>query len=326
MPITDFNIRSGSVDVEQIMRQIRARIREKRGVDYTEEEVQELASMKLEKFLDPTKVRSDLLDYFRSRSVGRPMPSLPSPLPSLPPPPQLQNYSFEADTIYVSSRGIVGRLLRLLRQLLTPILKLFFNPNPIVHSLHLQARINEHLINEPLLNHELIEHLTKVYHAQLEWFAERFKLRDELDALNYEVLNNLVVELTRLGIDVKNLKMRVESLSSRIDFDERRARALESVVQYRPDAVSSAQPPTDAAPSEAEGEAPARSRRRRRRGRRRSGSRAPGTTVGTPEPGLAHESPTSENVSGPASAEPEPSPPNPASNPEPTNGGGHSEP
>jgi len=31
--------------------------------------------------------------------------------------------------------------------------------------------------------------------------------------------------------------MRVESMSSRLDFDERRARALEGVVQYRPGAV-----------------------------------------------------------------------------------------
>ena len=42
-----------------------------------------------------------------------------------------------------------------------------------------------------------------------------------------------MLELTRLGIEVKNLKMRVESMSSRLDFDERRARALEGVVQYR---------------------------------------------------------------------------------------------
>jgi ribonuclease E len=43
-----------------------------------------------------------------------------------------------------------------------------------------------------------------------------------------------VLELTRLGIENKNLKMRVESLNSRMDFDERRARALEGVVQYKP--------------------------------------------------------------------------------------------
>ena len=58
--MADFNVRSDSVDVEQIMRQIRARIREKRGVDYTEAELQQLANVKLEKFLDPRGVRSDL--------------------------------------------------------------------------------------------------------------------------------------------------------------------------------------------------------------------------------------------------------------------------
>ena len=61
----DFNVRSDSVNVEQIMEQIRARIREKRGVDYTEQQIQELAAVKLEKFLDPRGVRSDLLEQFR---------------------------------------------------------------------------------------------------------------------------------------------------------------------------------------------------------------------------------------------------------------------
>ena len=50
------------------MEQIRARIREKRGVDYTEQQMRELAAVKLEKFLDPRGVRSDLLQRFRSAS------------------------------------------------------------------------------------------------------------------------------------------------------------------------------------------------------------------------------------------------------------------
>ena len=37
MLMPDFNVRSDSVNVEQIMEQIRARISEKRGVDYTEQ-------------------------------------------------------------------------------------------------------------------------------------------------------------------------------------------------------------------------------------------------------------------------------------------------
>ena len=51
--MADFNIRTDAVDVEQIMRQIRARIESKRGVDYTEQQIQELANVKLERFLNP---------------------------------------------------------------------------------------------------------------------------------------------------------------------------------------------------------------------------------------------------------------------------------
>ncbi len=72
--------------------------------------------------------------------------------------------------------------------------------------------------------------------------------------LYYELVHNLVLELTRVGIENRNLKMRLESLSSRMDFDERRARALETVVQYRPgtgparEPQQSAEPPQDDRP------------------------------------------------------------------------------
>src|SRR6476619_4342478 len=103
--MADFSVRSYSVNVEQIMEQIRARIREKRGVDYTEEQIRELAAVKLQKFLDPRGVRSDLLDQFRKTQ---------------PPysPPELPNFVFEGDTLFESSRG----WLRAIRKLLNPLL------------------------------------------------------------------------------------------------------------------------------------------------------------------------------------------------------------
>src|SRR5262245_35557116 len=226
--MTDFSIRSDNVDVEQIMRQIRARIREKRGVDYTEEEIRELANVKLEKFLDPRGVRSDLLEQFRRKREA-----------SLPP-----NFKFEDSTLYETHRGFLA----FMRKLLNPILKLFFNPNPLIEALHIQSKLN----------------------AQ----------QAALEPLYYEVIHNLVLETTRLGIDVKNLKMRVESMSSRLDFDERRARALEGVVQYRPGAVAPLQPPTgggnarDARGPESAEQSERRNRRRRRRGRRRPDDRS----------------------------------------------------
>ena len=55
------------------MRQIRARIRDKRGADYTEAEVRELASVKLDRFLDPRAVRSDLLGHFKRQHQPAPL-------------------------------------------------------------------------------------------------------------------------------------------------------------------------------------------------------------------------------------------------------------
>jgi hypothetical protein len=281
----DFTVRSDSINVEQIMEQIRARIREKRGADYTEQQIQELAAVKLEKFLDPRGVRSDLLDQFRRAQ---------------PPysPPELPNYSFEENTLFESHRGP----LRIMRRLLRPILKLFFNPNPLIQALNIQSRLNT---------------------AYAERQAKQEAARHTFDQLHYEVLHNLVVETTRLGIEVKNLKMRVESLTSRLEFNERRARALESVVAYKAspeDRVEVTPPPRDVRPEApaapavvkevdrpavavpsgqppSEGPGQRSRRRRRRRGRRGTGSVAtmmsPGQSGALPgQPGATADTQT----------------------------------
>ena len=197
--MADFSVRSDSVNVEQIMEQIRTRIREKRGVDYTEQQIRELAAVKLEKFLDPRGVRSDLLTQFKAQRAQEPV--------------EVPNFAFEDATLFESHRGPI----QWLRKLLLPILKLFFNPNPLIQALHIQSRLNT--IN-----------------------GERETARRQLDALYYELIHNLVLETTRLGIDVNNLKMRLESVSSRLEFNERRARALESVVVYKPSAGDEERP------------------------------------------------------------------------------------
>lgn len=203
--MSEISVKADAVDVEAIMRQIRARVREKRGVDYTEAEVQELAKVKLEQFLDPKGVRSDLVAQFRRRR----------PVSAAPP-----NYAFEDDTIYATHRGF----LRTMRRLLNPLLKLLFNPQPIAEALHIQSKVNAD------------------YH-------ERFRQSQEMDTLYYELAHNLALEVTRLGIEVHNLKMRAESLTSRMDFDERRGRALESVVQYKPQQQRQSPPPPRPQPS-----------------------------------------------------------------------------
>lgn len=66
----EFTFRSDDIDVERIMeriRAIRARIQEKRGVDYTQEQLRELASLQLERFQESKKVRSVT---YRSTTIG----------------------------------------------------------------------------------------------------------------------------------------------------------------------------------------------------------------------------------------------------------------
>jgi len=285
----DFNVRSDSVNVEQIMEQIRARIREKRGVDYTEQQLRELAAVKLEKFLDPRGVRSDLLQRFKERQPQYEKPRLPL-------------YTFEDTTIYETHRGP----LQWIRKMLQPLLKLLFNPNPIIHALHSQVEINA---------------------LNLEREEAQVKRRMEMESLYYEIIHNLVFELTRSGIEVKNLKMRVESLASRLEFNERRARALESVVVYKGASDESEEPATSAArpepnqapvpvamsasaplmpapaqpvqpsagasvPAEGPGQ---RSRRRRRRRGRRSGPPA-SAVMGAPAEGSIDEDSAGEQA------------------------------
>jgi len=251
--MSDFHVRSDAVDVEQIMEQIRRRIRDKRGVDYSEAQVRELATVRLEKFLDAKNLRSDLLEQFRK--------SRPADDVELPP----GTYEFEDTTLYDTHRG----LLRTIRRLLNPLLKLFFNPNMLVNVLHQQANLNRHFVQTT----------TQARVDRAAW-----------NSLYYEVLHNLVLETTRSSIELKNVKMRVEALSSRLDFSERRVRALEGVVQYRPEAVAprerrvepaesatgSVEPagvPGTAAAAAAGGglDSDGRRRRRRRRGRRGPG-------------------------------------------------------
>lgn len=138
--------------------------------------------------------------------------------------------------------------------------------------------------------------------------------------LNFALIHNLIIEVTRAGIEIRNLKMRVESLATRLDFSERRARSLEHPVQHRPSAHAPAaagdpgraaspshptSPPArrDADPGEgaARGDAQRR-RRRRRRGRGSAGGpgQAPADSASQQDAGSATE------AAGPAS-DPDPS-------------------
>src|SRR6187402_1921424 len=53
------------VDVEQIMRDIRARISTRHGIDFTPQQIQELAARRLEAILEPRHAKPALLEQMR---------------------------------------------------------------------------------------------------------------------------------------------------------------------------------------------------------------------------------------------------------------------
>jgi hypothetical protein len=298
----EFKIRSDSVNVEHIMQQIRARIREKRGVDYSEQQIRDLAAAAFERFLDPKGARAGLFEALRQGRV-----------------PPGENYSFEDTTLFDSHRAP----LRWIRRLLRPALKLYFNPNPLIQALHVQSRVNER--------------------------------NAESARMTYELLYNLVLETTRLNVELQALKMRVESAAARLDFAERRSRVAESRPPQRAQEAQPMSPgrsrgghmrtpppvlpmpPVQPVLGQAEAGAPAgsapqpqagrdgdqagggeaRRRKRRRRGRRGGAGRATGEVVTEgdesgaaagsdtaqaddrerpAEPGLSHDEPTGRDA------------------------------
>lgn len=265
--MSEFSIKSESIDVERIMEQIRQRLGEKRNTDYTEEQIRELANVKLDRFADPGAISSNLVESYRKRLKER---QATFNLASETPP----TYDFDPEIVYRSTRGITGRVLYLIRKLARPFIKIFFNPGPILHALTVQREVNA----------RYAEVFKQMVRTQSDFI--------EVAALNYEVMHNLVMEMTRLSIEMKNHTMRVESIAGRLDFAERRAQSLETVVQYRdgggpsPRRDTKDTKDTKDAPTSPEGSAE-KPRRRRRRGRRRpaaSAQSAPATGENTATP------------------------------------------
>ena len=132
--------RAEGIDVDQIVREIKARIAQRHGIDLSPSQIQELAARRLEAILDPRGIKPSLLEQLR-KSAGAPA------------------------------------LLRAIRKLLNPLLKLFFNPNPIAHALNTQAKLNKEA-------------------AKRE--QERERTQAEWNALHYTLVERLVTEIDRV--------------------------------------------------------------------------------------------------------------------------------
>jgi hypothetical protein len=244
------------VDVEQIMREIRNRISQRHGIEFSTQQIQDLAARRLEAILEPRNINPTLLEQLRKGAAAPPDP--------LPPNADAAD-SFADDAIYAGSP-----LVRFFRRLFNPLLKLLFNPAPVVSALQAQGRRNQAVATRT----------AELERRQTEW-----------NALHYQILQRLVTEVSRASIEMQALSQRVEALAARVDFNDRRVRTLETAppparsprpqetapTATSPAATSPAPAPPETATttnsSPPAADAPRR-RRRRRRGRR-------GSIVGT---------------------------------------------
>ena len=253
--MSEFSVQSEGIDVERIMEQVRARIRANRDDDASDAQVREQADAKAAELLNPGGARSAV--------AARPPHASGAPAP-----PLAETYEFDEETIYRSSRGAIGRVLYGIRKLLGPLLKFLFNVRPVVHALTVQSKINAQQA-------AFDDRVARLF----DMSSSRLAAREEIDKLNHRVMNGLVAEMTRLSVEMKNHRMLVESVATRLDFFERQARAKESGAESGT-AQQAADQPT-ATEGRTDGAEPAR--RRRRRGRRRSGRATAATEAGGTE-------------------------------------------
>lgn len=167
-----FEIKADGVDAERLGQMIREQIEAKSGELYSEEELRALADRGLEAVLRAGELRGVLLEEFRARD-GQ------------------WNYSFETDTVYRSSRGVVGQALGAIRRLLRPVQKLFWNPNPMISALSRQSDLNRYYVH---------------------------------------LLHNLVLELSRLNLELQEIRNRNLQLSARLEMLTRREKTLEEML------------------------------------------------------------------------------------------------
>ena len=191
------------------MRDIRARIAQRHGIELSTQQIQELAARRLEAILDPRHVKPHC-----SNSSARRRP--PTDAPARP----VETYEVRGSHAFRNPPG----LLRFFRRLLNPILKLFFNPTPLSPALNPQAASTRTRRRAS----------SKREHRQTEW-----------NALQFELVQRMVLEtVARQHRDAE--PRRPSRIAQRqVDFNERRVRGLETVpaaTSPRPRHVSREEP------------------------------------------------------------------------------------
>ncbi len=125
------------IDVVQIVRQIRQQIEEQHMANATAASVRQQVRAQIRNLLQqapyPGDVKKDLLD-------------------------QDLLWIFDPQSFWYSRRPVWGAVINVLRRILRPIVKLFFNPDPLLHHIHRMSywmAFQQQLIEDLMVEREL---------------------------------------------------------------------------------------------------------------------------------------------------------------------------
>jgi len=207
-----FEIDDPSIDVEALEERVRAAIEAKRGVRFTDEELEELRNAELE----PRLRRQDL-----PRGWLDGMPEARSKLPRIKPPPAAA-LAFKSDPeLYTSGHsGIRGVLLRLVRRLARPFYRSTLNLDWAFFKLsgdiqELTGQINENINQQGGWAGKQFSDMT----GQLDRWRDR----------DLHLYHNLVREITAMQLQQTHMQDRINELIRELDTLKQRERALESL-------------------------------------------------------------------------------------------------
>ena len=176
------------VDVEQIMRDIRARISQRHGIELTTQQIQELAARRLEAILDPRTVKP------RCSSSCAVPPATPA------------------------TRAPRGRRAR------RSTTRRSTNRNADRFGSCAAAEPDPEAVLQPEPADSGAEHPGAAEPGGWRARGRARRRQAEWNALHYEILQRLVTEVSRASLEMQALSMRVEALAAKVDFNERRVR------------------------------------------------------------------------------------------------------
>ena len=206
-----FEIDDAEIDVAELEARVKAAIEAKRGVRFTDAELEKLRGAELE----PRLRREDL-----PRGWVDDMAEVRSHLPEITPPPGGElGFDPAAELHATGAGGAKGAILRLLRAIAKPFYGATLNLDWVL--MRLGGELGERISDQGAWTGKQLSDMT----AQLDRWRDR----------DLHLFHNMVREVTTLRLQQTHMQDRINELIRQLDALKERERALESLtVKERP--------------------------------------------------------------------------------------------